>query len=77
MRGASRYWLPETFIRRDVLDCMLLVGAASAAGERPCIPRSWAGIDEYAPLRTSTSICLTVQFFRGNDSTRVDEGRKS
>ena len=31
---------PQTFIRRDVLDRMLLVGAASAACERPCRPRS-------------------------------------
>ena len=31
---------PQTFIRRDVLDRMLLVGAASAACERPCSPRS-------------------------------------
>ena len=29
---------PQTFIRRDVLDRMSLVGAASAACERPCSP---------------------------------------
>ena len=45
---------PQTFIRRDVLDRMLSVGAASAACERPCNPRSWGGFGESAPLRTST-----------------------
>ena len=39
---------PQTFIRRDVLYSMLLVGAASAACERPCIPRSWGGFGESA-----------------------------
>ena len=41
---------PQTFIRRDVLDRMLLVGAASAACERPCSPRSWDGFGESATL---------------------------
>ena len=53
---------PQTFIRRDVLDRMLLVGAASAACERSFSPRSWGGFGESAPLRTSTSIHLSVQF---------------
>ena len=60
---------PQTFIRGDVLDRMLLVGAASAACERPCNPRSWGGFGESAPLRTSTSIHLGVQFFRDNEPT--------
>ena len=59
----------QTFIRRDVLDRMLSVGAASAACERPCNPRSWEGFGESAPLRTSTSIRLSVQFFRVNGPT--------
>ena len=45
---------PQTFIRRDVLDRLLLVGAASVVCERPCSPRSWGGFGESAPLRTST-----------------------
>ena len=60
---------PQTFIRRYVLGRMLLVGAASPACERPCSPRSWAVYGEYSPLRTSTSIRLSVQFFRGNEAT--------
>ena len=60
---------PQTFIRHDVLDRMLSVGAASAACEWPCNPRSWGGFVESVPLRTSTSIRLSVQFFRNNDPT--------
>ena len=60
---------PQTFIRRDVLDRMRLVGTASAACERHCNPRSWGGFGESAPLRTSTSIRLSVQFFRDNEPT--------
>ena len=69
MRGAPRYGYPQTFIRRDEFDRMLLVGAASAACERPCNHRSWGGIGESAPLQTSTSIRLSVQFFRDNEPT--------
>ena len=60
---------PQTFIRRDVLDRMLLVDNASAAFERPCSPRFWGVFDESAPLGTSTSIRLSVQFFRDNEPT--------
>ena len=59
----------RTFIRLDVLDRMLFVGAASVACERPCSPGSWGGFDESASLRTSTSIRLSVQFFRDNEPT--------
>ena len=48
---------------------MLLVGAASAACKRPCVLRSWGGVGESAPLPTSTSIRLSVQFFRDNEAT--------
>ena len=60
---------PQTFIRPDVLDRMLLVGTTSSACERPCSPRPWGGFGESAPLRTLTSIRLSVQFFRDNDPT--------
>ena len=40
----------QTFMRCDVLDRMLLVGAASAACERPCSPRLWGRLGESAPL---------------------------
>ena len=60
---------PQTFIRRDVLDRMLLVGAASSACERPSIPRSWGDFDESAPLRTATRIRLRVHFFRKKEPT--------
>ena len=69
MSGALDTGSPQTFIRRDVLHRMLLVGAASAACERPCSPRSWGGFGVSAPLRTSTSIRLSVQFFRDNEQT--------
>ena len=60
---------PQTFIRRDVLNRMLLVGAASAACERPCSPRSWGGVGESAPLWTSISFRLSLQFLRDNEPT--------
>ena len=60
---------PQTFIRRDVLDRMLSVGAAPVACERSCTPRSWGGFGESAPLQTSTSIRLSVQCFRTDEST--------
>ena len=41
---------PQTFIRRDVLDCMLSVGVASVACQRNCAPRSWGGFGESNPL---------------------------
>ena len=53
---------PETFIRRDVFDRMLSVGAASSACERPSSPRSWGGFGEFPPLRKATHIRLSVQF---------------
>ena len=34
---------PQTFVRHDVLDRMLSVGAAFVACERRCAPRSWGG----------------------------------
>ena len=58
---------PQTLIRRDVLDQMPSVGAASTACERPGSPRSWGGFGESAPWRTSTSIRLSVHFFRDNE----------
>ena len=39
---------PQTFIRRDVLDRKLTVGAASLACEWPSSPRSWGGFGESA-----------------------------
>ena len=60
---------PQIFIRRDVLDRMLLVAAASAACERPCSPRSWGGFGESDPLPTPGSIRLGAQFFRDNEPT--------
>ena len=50
---------PQTFIRRDVLDRMLSVGAASIACEQKCIPRSWGGFGESAPLQTPMSVRLS------------------
>ena len=60
---------PQSFIRRDVLDRMLSVGAASSACERPSSPRSWGGFGESATLRTAIRISLCVQFFREKEST--------
>ena len=48
---------------------MLLVGAASAACERPCGPRSWGGFGASVPLRTPTSVRLSVQLFHDNEPT--------
>ena len=60
---------PQTFIRHDVLDRILSVGAASVACERNCAPCSWGGFGESAPLQTSTSIRLSVQCFRADEPT--------
>ena len=60
---------PQTFIRPNVLDRMLSVGAASVACERKCAPRSWGGFGESTPLQTSTSVRLRVQFFRADEPT--------
>ena len=49
---------PKTFIRRDVVDRMLLVGAASVLCERCCSPRSWGSLGESTPLRTSTRMAV-------------------
>ena len=60
---------PQTLIRRDVLDRMLSVGAASSACERPSSPRSWGGFGESAPSRIATHIRLGVQFFHEKEPT--------
>ena len=60
---------PQSFVRRDVLDRMLSVGAASVACEPKCAPRSWGRFGEPVPLQTSTSIRLSVYFFRGDEPT--------
>ena len=59
----------QTFIRRDVLDRMLLVGAASSACERPSSPRSRGGFGESVPLRPATRSRPSVQFFREKEPT--------
>ena len=46
---------------------MLSVGVASVACERNCAPRSWGGFGESAPQQTSTSVRLSVQFFRADE----------
>ena len=60
---------PQTFIRRDVLDRMILVGTTSVACERPWNPRSWVSFGESAPLPTSISFRLSLQFLRDNEPT--------
>ena len=60
---------PQTFIRCDVLDRMLSMGTASVACERKCAPRSWGGFGESAPLQTSTSFRMGVQFFPADEPT--------
>ena len=60
---------PQTINRRDVLDRMISVGAASSACEQPSSTRSWGGFGESAPLRTATHIRLSVQFFHEKEPT--------
>ena len=60
---------PQSFIRRDVLDRVLLVGASSVACERPWSPRSCGSFGESAPLWTSISFRLSLQFLRDNEPT--------
>ena len=60
---------PQTFIRRDVWVQMLAGGAAAVNCEQGSAPRSWGGFGRSAPLVTSTSVCLSVQFFRAEQPT--------
>ena len=60
---------PITFVRHDELDRMPLVGATSAACERPCSPRSWGSLGESALLRNLINVLLSVQFFPDNEPT--------
>ena len=60
---------PQTFIRRKVLDRMLSVGAASVTCERKYAPRSWGDFGESAPLQPSTSVRMSVQFYRADEPT--------
>ena len=53
---------PQTFVKRDVLDRVLSVEAASVACEPRCAPRFWGGLGESALLQTSKNIRLSVQF---------------
>ena len=55
---------PQTFIRRDFLDRMLSVGAASIACEQKCAPRFWESFGKSAPPKTSTSVNLSAQLFQ-------------
>ena len=60
---------PHTFIRRDVLGHMLAGGAAALVSSRalPVVP--YGGFGKSALLRTSTSVRLSVQFFRAEQPT--------
>ena len=60
---------PQTFIRCDVLDRMLSVGATSIACEQKCAPRSCGGFGGSAPLKTSTSVRLSVQILWESEPT--------
>ena len=60
---------PQTLIRLDVLDRMRLAGTASTGCERPCSPPSWFDFRESGPWWTSTSISLSLKFFRNNNPT--------
>ena len=60
---ALRYYFPQAFIRRDVLEQMLSAGEAINCEQGP-VPRSWGGFSKSAPLRASTSARLSAQFFR-------------
>ena len=60
---------PQTFIRRDTFDSMLSVGVVSVPCKRKCIPQSWGGFGESAPLQASTSVHLSVHVFQANEPT--------
>ena len=60
---------PQTFIRREVLEQMLAGGVAAVNCEQGSAPRSWGGLGKSAPLRTSTSVRLSVQLFRAEQPT--------
>ena len=48
---------------------MLLVGAASVTCEPKGAPRSLGGFGESIPLQTSTSVSLSVHYFRDDERT--------
>ena len=60
---------PQTFTHRDVLEQMLAGRAVAFNCEQGSAPRSWGGFGKSTSLRTSTSIRLSVEFFRAEQPT--------
>ena len=60
---------PQTFIRRDMLDSIFLVGGASISCKQKYAPLFWGGFGESAPLQTPTIVRLSVQLIRGDEPT--------
>ena len=57
---------PQTFITAEAWARMKTCGGAANTCERHAAPRSWGGFGKTAPLLTSTSVRLSVQFFHGD-----------
>ena len=60
---------PQSFINEGAWRQLQTAGAGTPSSERVSTPRSWGGFGTSAPLRTSRSIRLSVQFLRGDRST--------
>ena len=57
----------QTFITAEVWARMKTCGAATTTCERHAAPRAWGGFGKTAPLLTSTSVLLSVQFLQGDN----------
>ena len=59
----------QTFVHQGVLEQMLSAGAATINCKQDSSPCSWEGFGKSVPLRTSTSVALSVQLFRVGQPT--------
>jgi len=60
---------PQTFISAEAVKQLKDCGAATDLCVRHAAPRSWGGFGTSAPLTTSASIRLSIQFLRGTSPT--------
>ena len=60
---------PQSFINEGAWRRLQTAVAGTISSERISTRRSWGGVGTSAPLRTSKSVRLSVQFLRGNRST--------
>ena len=60
---------PASFIHEQAWEQMKITGAATTACERNTPPRAWGGFGTSAPLQTTKTVRVSVQFLRGEEPT--------